>query len=489
MTRNFFSLLSILSLSLTGPLCSHAQSRPPTDFNFDTRSELVTATIQGNQRLRFAARSIETGTQFALGELGRSGDHVTIGNWVGDATPEVGIVTVEGGDLRWSILVGGNRVDRTFGKVGDSALAAVDLDNSGLADAVVFRRAGSRLEWEVGYNLFSETPRFERFTFAGPKERPFPIFRSGGDWIGTIQSSRGGVSRVRVRDTSGTVRRLAIRQTAISSPPVSLGGDLLAFVAPANRRYRIAYRRLGSRRSEGDFLVNARGTPVVGDYLASEGMEVAFHSGSEIKIHNRTAKRIRTFATITGIAVDEINVNRMTRNSQNDGGTGDDTPTTPTNPGKGFKCTGATTLGGFGDTFRRSDTRACRGPVGRSGIVQRSGFVPGLSNRTFVASITPCTAGKASLYTANGEFIMDGSSRGGCPNGRATVDFCAPGGGGAVELARRFGEEMILQWETRSGVECFRVYPRYTTRDGRCQPNRSGVNEPGEAPLRAGVCR
>jgi hypothetical protein len=303
-----------------------------------------------------------------------------------------------------------------------------------------------------------------------------------------VQGTRGGTSRVRVRDASGVVRRLAIRQTAISSTPLSLGGDLLAFVAQANKRYRIAYRRLGSRRSEGDFLVNAGGIPIVGNFLPTDGMEVAFHSASTVKVHNRTAKRIRTFDTIPGIAVDEINVNKMTRQNQG-GGVGEDPPSTPQNPSKGFQCTGATTLGGFGDTFRRSDTRACPGPSRRSGIVPRGGFVPGLSNRTFVASITPCTAGKASLYTANGEFIMDGSSRGGCPNGRSTVDFCAPGGGGAVELARRFGEEMILQWETRSGVECFRVFPRYTTRNGRCEPNRSGVNEPGEGPLQGGVCR
>jgi hypothetical protein len=153
-----------------------------------------------------------------------------------------------------------------------------------------------------------------------------------------------------------------------------------------------------------------------------------------------------------------------------------------------FRCSGSTTLGGAGDTFRRSDTRACSG-ARHGSIVPRGGFVPGVQGRTFVASITPCVGGRATLFTTSGQFVAAGRNRGGCPNGRATVDFCAPGGGGAVQLAQRFGEQLILQWQTSRGTECFRVFPRYTTRNGRCVPNRPGVGERGEAPLRGGVCR
>jgi hypothetical protein len=152
-----------------------------------------------------------------------------------------------------------------------------------------------------------------------------------------------------------------------------------------------------------------------------------------------------------------------------------------------FRCSGTTTLGGFGDTIRRSDTRACGGGR-RADIVPRGGFVPGVQRRTLVASLTPCVSGTATLFTTDGKFIVAGKRRGGCPNGRATIDFCAAGGG-AVQIAQRFGEQTILQWQTARGVECFRVFPRYTTRNGQCVPNRPGVNERGEAPLQRWVCK
>lgn len=152
-----------------------------------------------------------------------------------------------------------------------------------------------------------------------------------------------------------------------------------------------------------------------------------------------------------------------------------------------FRCSGKTTLGGFGDTIRRSDTRAC-GSGRKAEIVPRGGFVPGVQRRTLVASLTPCVSGNASLFTTSGQFVVAGKRRGGCPNGRATIDFCAAGGG-AVQIAQRFGEQLILQWQTARGVECFRVFPRYTTRNGQCVPNRPGVNERGEAPLQRGVCK
>lgn len=154
-----------------------------------------------------------------------------------------------------------------------------------------------------------------------------------------------------------------------------------------------------------------------------------------------------------------------------------------------FRCSGSTTLGGFGDTFRRSDTRACSGARSKGAVRSKGGFVPGVQGRTFGASISPCASGRATLFTPSGELVAAGRNRGGCPNGRATIDFCSPGGGGAVALAKRFGEQLILQWETARGAECFRVFPRYTIRNGKCVPNRSGVGERGEPPLRAGVCR
>lgn len=466
----FFSIISLATSIATLP-SAFCQNSVPTDLNRDGRSELVAVQIERDGRLRFESFDVVTRSKATLGRIGRRGADIILGNWTGDATPEVGVVTDAEKQIRWAILVNGESEERVFGKGGGTVLTALDLDDSGVADAVVFRRAGKQYEWEVGYDLFTSTGRTETFKFGSTREQPFGIVRSGGDAIGSVVEQRGRVANIDVRERNGTVRRVPIAPSAISSAPMSLGDDLIVFVAPSGRRQLVSYRQLGSRRSRGDFRLKVRGTPVVGDFLPTPGLELAFHQGNRLQVHDRASRRIQVIEAIEGIAVDEINVNRVGSGS----GSGD------------FQCGGKTTLGGFGDTFRRSDTRACRAPSARA--FGKGGFVPGLSNRTFVASITPCGRGKATLFTPDGEVVVAGVPRGGCPNGRATVDFCGPNGGGAVEIARRFGEELILQWETNAGVECFRVFPRYTTRNGRCEPNRAGVNEPGEPPLSRGVCR
>jgi hypothetical protein len=468
-----FLLSPLLTFGVSAATLSSAfcQSPVPADLSGDGRSELVTVQIEGDGRLRFESLDLVTGSNASLGRVGRRGADIILGNWTGTATPEVGVVTDSEGQIRWTILVNGEPEARVFGKAGDTVLTTLDLDDSGVADAVVFRRADKEYQFEVGYDLFSPTSRTENFRFGSTQQQPFGILRSGRDAIGSVVEQRGRVATIVVREADGTVQRSPIAPSSISAAPMSLGNDILVFVAPSGRRQLVSYRQLGSRRSLGDFKLKVAGTPLVGDFLPAPGLELAFHQGNQLQVHDRVARRVQVIPAVEGIAVDEINVNRVGSAL----GTG------------GFQCGGKTTLGGFGDTFRRSDTRACRAPSSR--VSGKAGFVPRLSNRTFVASITPCTRGRANLFTLDGELVVAGVSRGGCPNGRATVDFCGPDGGGSVEIARRFGEELILQWETDEGVECFRVFPRYTIRNGRCEPNRSGVNEPGEPPLSQGVCR
>jgi hypothetical protein len=469
--KYLFSAVVTFATSLVTLPSAMCQSAVPTDLNRDGKSEFVAVQIESDDRLRFDSFDVVSSSRATLGRIGRRGADIIFGNWTGDAVPEVGVVTDVEKQIRWSILVNGGPEERVFGKAGDTVLTALDLDDSGVADAVVFRRVGKEYQWEVGYDLFSSTSRTESFRFGSTTEEPFGIVRTGRDAIGSVVEKRGRVATIVVREGNGSVQRVPIAPSSISSAPMSLGEDLIVFVATSGRRQLVSYRQLGSRRSLGDFKLSVRGTLIVGDFLPTPGLELAFHQGNQLQVHDRVARRIQVIATTEGIAIDEINVNRVGSGS----GSGD------------FQCGGKTTLGGFGDTFRRSDTRACRAPSARA--FGKGGFVPGLSNRTFVASITPCGRGKATLFTPDGEVVVAGAPRGGCPNGRATVDFCAPSGGGAVELARRFGEELILQWETNAGVECFRVFPRYTTRNGRCEPNRAGVNEPGEPPLSRGLCR
>jgi hypothetical protein len=468
--KYLFSAIITCATTVVTLSSGFCQSPVPTDLNGDKRSELVAVQIESDGRLRFDSFNVVTGSKATIGRIGRRGADIILGNWTGDATPEVGVVTDAEKEIRWAILVNGESEERLFGKAGDTVLTALDLDDSGIADAVVFRRAGKEYQWEVGYDLFSSTSRSESFSFGSTREEPFGIVRTGRDAIGSVIEQRGRVANILVREGDGSVRRVPIAPSAISSAPMSLGDDLIVFVASSGRRQLVSYRQLGSRRSLGDFKLKVRGTPIVGDFLSTPGLELAFHQGNRLQVHDRASRRIRVIEATEGIAVDEINVNRVGSGS----GSGD------------FQCGGKTTLGGFGDTFRRSDTRACRAPSARA--FGKGGFVPGLSNRTFVASITPCARGTGTLFTPDGELVVAGVPRSGCPNGRATVDFCGPNGGGAVEIARRFGEELILQWETNAGVECFRVFPRYTTRNGRCEPNRAGVNEPGEPPLSRGVC-
>jgi hypothetical protein len=134
---------------------------------------------------------------------------------------------------------------------------------------------------------------------------------------------------------------------------------------------------------------------------------------------------------------------------------------------------------GFGDTTKPSDTRFasqfCSGRRSTAESLMTRAFVPGFGDRIFNNSLTPCEPLRQARLFCGTELISTASIRPGCPNGRATFDFCGPRGGGvrAIDAACR-GRKMTVEVTTaRGGSFCYNPPgANITFRNGRRQPNR-----------------
>ncbi|HMO02403.1 MAG TPA: hypothetical protein PKD37_05870 [Oligoflexia bacterium] len=136
-------------------------------------------------------------------------------------------------------------------------------------------------------------------------------------------------------------------------------------------------------------------------------------------------------------------------------------------PPKGIGCS-LVARWSFGDTWKTSDTRSC----GMTTRMANRAFVPGLRNRRTVANMTPCSGygSRISYYSTGGRFIMGGTRRPGCPNGRVTFDSCP----GPIQLANRGILRMWMKIQRRDGVfECYFIpNTRRTIRNGQLVPHK-----------------
>lgn len=135
---------------------------------------------------------------------------------------------------------------------------------------------------------------------------------------------------------------------------------------------------------------------------------------------------------------------------------------------------------GFGDTTKPSDTRFaaqwCRGTRSTADGVSAKSFVPGGGDRIFNNSLSPCEPVQSAKLFCGSSLIAQGSVRPGCPNGRSTLDFCAPSGGGARAIDAACGRRKMTIQATRRDGSTFCYSPpgaNITFRNGRLEPNRT----------------
>jgi hypothetical protein len=262
-----------------------------------------------------------------------------MGQWLPGGT-QIGVVSLNESTLTWSILdSNGNRIDRTFGKKGDLAIAGGDFDGDGISDAAVARIEDGKVKWQVAYGLFNTaTVQPVNFNFGSPGDRIFYARAedSSVDWIGVMRKGAGRSSAARLKNLVTNQIRQYTRMPSFAGTgtrprafPVRQTGaaDLLGFQVPKSNGTEIRVFTL-SGVEVGSALFEGKGDAVAGEYTVSAaGFEVVFQSTAEAGAFNASSGEVNQFTPVGGVLVDEININTMgaaVQNPSSDPGSGNE---------------------------------------------------------------------------------------------------------------------------------------------------------------------
>ena len=136
---------------LTTPVS--AQRQASADFDADGFSDFVL--IQANRNvLSWSALKSDGSQQSSLGEFGRLGFHIVLGDWLGSGMPQPATVTDSKGELIWRIFSQGVSISQSFGQAGDTAVAGADFNQDGIVDAATVTTSTKQLLWRINTQLF-----------------------------------------------------------------------------------------------------------------------------------------------------------------------------------------------------------------------------------------------------------------------------------------------------------------------------------------------
>jgi len=340
-------LKQLISLVAPCVIAVPAYCAVPNDFDHDGVSDLTQVEIGNDKQLTWKTTYSSTGQTVELGKLGKEGDHLAMGQWLGngglgngglgDGT-QIGIVALSetSADIIWTILdAQGTSHSKLFGKKGDLVVSGGDFDGNGVSDAVVVRLEDGKARWDILLNPFVNADAQSTSLFFGKNgDRAFFMRLSGdsSDSIGVIRAGTTRKSQARLRNMQTGLVRTFTRLPAFASSgarprafPVrqSSGSDLLGFQIEKKGNTEVqvfstAGVEIGSAPFEGT------GITTVGDFNNGDGFEVSFNSSTEGGFFNPLAAEVRQFNPVSGILVDEINVNTLggtiSTNTNNNGG-------------------------------------------------------------------------------------------------------------------------------------------------------------------------
>jgi len=307
----------------------------PSDFDGDGKSDFTSVEILPDGALQFRARSLESNTLLDLGSLGTSGNHLSAAKWLEASKTTVGTVAQSGEALQWSVQQrSGETTTKPFGRAADTVVSGADLNGNGVADAVVVRASGRRLSWEVAYDFFSTTPSAIALSFGFSNEIPLFIRGVGVDALASLSISPSGATALRIFNTqTGKARRFRLVRAPLASRPhpllLSATTTGLAYTQTSSTSTNVYYQTLNPSQVAGEVVINASGTVVVGDFLPSEGEEVAVHSGTTLFIHDRASNSVVEKQVDSGIAFDEININSFSSTTPPGNNGGGSPPSAP----------------------------------------------------------------------------------------------------------------------------------------------------------------
>ena len=333
-----------LLLGLVIGFCTHkvsAQQRVPSDFNADGMSELVLISL--GKTLSWSPFDTTTGAISDAGIVGVPGDHAILADWLGLGRPQIGVVKVERGtqNIIWRIRdAQGQAIERRFGKVGDTVFAAADFDNSGAADAVVFRREGRKIKWLVAYDLMKGGTATAEYYFGRPSDKMLYADLDGNGLQFAAVSLKATTTQIRLLDpragTRKTIKNLpvvkkqkgTVTSLAVKSPT---GQEVVAIVK--SYRKKTTFTILNPKKKNQNlrvYTIAANGDSVVGNFMTDAGYEVGVKTKSGVTMLNPFTKVRKSLVTPDGVIVDEININKLV--SQSSGGE-EPTPVPTTTPG------------------------------------------------------------------------------------------------------------------------------------------------------------
>ena len=318
--------MNLIRLTLVFCLCAAApaMAQVQNDFDGDGLSDITYYTLSGSA-LVWQATGSQSGAEELNETFGASGDTPIMAHWLSTeaAAPAVVHIDTDGKTLVWKVLDDKRIESKSFGRAGDYVIAGCDFDGDGIADAAIMRVVKKRLRWTVKLNLFAAgdgTTQTKRFLFGSKNDRIF-FARPEGDrcWPGIFGRGSKKKARAQFRDVLSRARltfnvfprRLA---RGVRPRPIAVrsgeGADMLAFVTNDGVDTTVSVYAL-----DGMFVDNPTfsglGQVIVGDYLADEGEEVVFQSGTGRKIYNPLSETIEE-VTESGLnLLDEITIERV----------------------------------------------------------------------------------------------------------------------------------------------------------------------------------
>jgi len=180
---------------------SSARGDARFDLDDDGLSELIQLTIQEDDTIDWKVLSSASGYAESVSEkeeFGEAGIAVAVADWRGDGGVDYAYVEKRNGTkLKWDIENGSDVDTYAFGGVAHFALAALDIDASGAADAITMSKRGNivaRLDpFASGSGeLKTKLPRRTTRKIKTGAAEPFYFKDSDGVRVGVVYQNKAG---------------------------------------------------------------------------------------------------------------------------------------------------------------------------------------------------------------------------------------------------------------------------------------------------------
>lgn len=286
------------------------------DFDQDGYDDFVLIDINSKAQLEWFAIDINDSTRRSLGEFGKLGDHLAVGNWTADfRTSRALIKKRSSGEFEWNLDLPSGEKNVLFGSYPDTIVSGIDIDKNGAIDPALVTIKGRALNWKIMYNpAIERAPLVQEINFGGKNDLAFYANVDGsGDKIAVAKVIKNGILKIRYKDTvSGKIKMTTVgnfRSKVQKIYPVGLanGKDLLVTTTKRGHRYNFSIIK-GSRKIK---QLSIKGDEiVVGKYLGSSNEVLVVRSNAERAIVvDPSGKKSTLKIDLNGVLVDDVNIN------------------------------------------------------------------------------------------------------------------------------------------------------------------------------------